>query len=199
MTMTTNAPAVTPQDVLDFWFGGARPLTMRKEWFTKSDAFDQEILQRFGPTVDHALTGDLVEWLDEPHSALAYILVLDQFTRNAYRGLPKSYAGDPLALAATHRLLANDGHHALEPLQRVFIYLPLEHAEDPAAQNESVRLFAELEQQSPDLQGNDLLRYAEAHRDIIARFGRFPHRNTILGRVSSTEEVEFLKQPGSAF
>jgi uncharacterized protein (DUF924 family) len=198
MTTTTTATmTATPNDVLDFWFGTARPLTMRKAWFTQSEDFDREIAQRFGATVDRALKGELVDWLDAPQSALAYILLLDQFTRNAFRGLPKSFAGDPLALAATRRLMAIDAHLALEPLHRLFVYLPLEHAEDLPAQEMSVRLFTELQQQAPEAPG--LVDYAQRHRDIIARFGRFPHRNIILGRVSTTEEVEFLKQPGSSF
>jgi uncharacterized protein (DUF924 family) len=185
------------REVLRFWFGEAQPLASRAEWFRKSDAFDLEVAQRFGPLIEQALRGELLDWRDDAETALARIIVLDQFTRNTFRHTPRAFAGDALALAATRAMLAAGQDEALHPLQRLFVYLPLEHAEDLAAQDESVRLFTRLDAASPD--ANGLLDYAQRHRDVIARFGRFPHRNAILGRASTPEELAFLSQPGSSF
>jgi len=185
------------RDVLRFWFGEAQPLFTRPEWFRKSDAFDREIAQRFGPLIEQALRGELMAWREEAETTLAQIIVLDQFTRNVFRNTPRAFAGDALALAATQAALAAGQDDTLHPLQRLFIYLPLEHAEDLAMQDESLRHFTRLDAASPDAKG--LLDYAQRHRDIIARFGRFPHRNAILGRASTPEELLFLSQPGSSF
>ncbi|MBC7956254.1 MAG: DUF924 domain-containing protein [Cytophagales bacterium] len=185
------------RDVLRFWFGDAPPFVTRPEWFRKSDAFDHEIAQRFGPLIEQALRGELMAWRDDAETTLARIIVLDQFTRNVFRNTPRAFAGDPLALADTRALLAAGQDDSLHRLQRLFIYLPLEHAEDLAMQDESLRRFSRLATASPD--GKGLLDYAQRHYDIIARFGRFPHRNAILGRASTPEELLFLSQPGSSF
>jgi uncharacterized protein (DUF924 family) len=188
------------QAVLDFWFGRAddpghgQP---RKQWFEKNDAFDAQIRERFGALIDRALRGELAHWAATPHGALAQIVVLDQFTRNALRGGARAFAGDALALAAARALVASGGHRTLTGVQRQFVYLPYEHAEDLAAQREALRLFGELERDEPVV--GDLVSWAQRHLDIIARFGRFPHRNAALGRASSAEEIEFLQQPGSGF
>jgi uncharacterized protein (DUF924 family) len=185
-------------EVLQFWFGDARPLAERPEWFRKSDAFDHEIAERFGPLIDRALRGELTAWPEESaETALAQVIVLDQFTRNVFRNTPRAFAGDPLALTTARAMLAHGRDVELAPVQRVFIYLPLEHAEDLRLQEESVRLFTQLQAETPDTQG--WLDYAQRHRDVIARFGRFPHRNAILGRSSTPEELSFLSQPGSGF
>lgn len=192
---------VTAQQVLDFWFlpphseGHGKP---RPEWFRKDDNFDAEIARRFGNTIAQALAGGLREWDAEgPEGTLARILVLDQFTRNAGRGTPASFAGDTLALAAARQLVDSGQHQALPPLQRAFAYMPFEHSEDASMQEMSVRLFTALAQQREGFE--EMLDYAHRHRGVIARFGRYPHRNQILGRASTPEEQVFLTQPGSGF
>ncbi|MBW8897860.1 MAG: DUF924 domain-containing protein [Massilia sp.] len=192
---------MTSQEVLDFWFGApgspdaGKP---RREWFVKQDAFDALVRARFGATIEQALTGGLREWDDEgPQGALARILVLDQFTRNAHRDTPTAFAGDALALAAARRLVDSGADRQLPPLQRAFVYMPFEHAEDAYMQERAVELFGNLAAGQPGF--DEMLDYAHRHRGVIARFGRFPHRNAILGRASTPEEAEFLRQPGSRF
>jgi len=188
------------QAVLDFWFGRADDAEHgqpRPQWFEKNDAFDAQIRERFGALIERALRGELAHWAATPHGALAQIVVLDQFTRNALRGSARAFAGDALALTAARALVASGGHRTLTGVQRQFVYLPFEHAEDLAAQREALRLFGELEREEPVV--GDLVSWAQRHLDIIARFGRFPHRNAALGRVSTPEEIEFLRQPGSGF
>jgi uncharacterized protein (DUF924 family) len=195
MTLAPDAQAV-----LDFWFGAADAPGFgqtREEWFRKDEAFDRSIVTRFGALIERALAGGLAGWAAEPAGALAEIVVLDQFPRNAFRGTPKSFAGDRPALAAARRLVASGGDLELRGVQRQFVYLPFEHAEDLAMQHEARRLFAALGVQHAELA--DLLDWADKHRLIIERFGRFPHRNLVLGRVSTSEEAEFLKQPNSSF
>jgi uncharacterized protein (DUF924 family) len=181
--------------VLDFWFGAED--APREEWFRKDPAFDARIAARFGPLVERALAGELADWQRSPESALALILLLDQFTRNIFRDSPRAFAGDPLALAAARSLVASGRDQELPPLRRAFAYMPFEHAEDLAAQDEAVRLFTPLAAQAPYL--TQMLDYAHRHRAVVARFGRFPHRNAVLGRTSTPEEVAFLTQPGSGF
>jgi uncharacterized protein (DUF924 family) len=192
---------MTAQEVRDFWFGapGSEAAGQpRKEWFVKSDAFDEEIKQRFGATINQALAGGLREWDAEgSQGVLARILVLDQFTRNAYRNKPESFAGDALGLAAARQLADSGAHKQLPPLQRAFAYMPFEHAEDAFMQERAVELFTTLAAEHPGF--DDMLDYAHRHRGVIARFGRFPHRNEILGRASTPDEVDFLRQPGSRF
>jgi len=189
------------QEVLDFWFGppGSEAASgPRREWFVKSDAFDDRIRQHFGTAIDQALAGGLREWdLEGPQGALARLLVLDQFTRNAYRNTPQSFAGDTLALAAARQLVDSGAHKELPPLQRAFVYMPFEHAEDAYMQERAVELFTNLAAEHPGF--DEMLDYAHRHRGVIARFGRFPHRNEILGRASTPDEIEFLGQPGSRF
>lgn len=190
----------TPQDILDFWFlpadhpdhGKPRP-----EWFRKDEAFDELIRQRFGTVIEAALAGGFQEWCATAVGALAYILVLDQFTRNTFRDSARAFAGDGLALAAADDMLARGWDKTLPPVQRWFTYMPFEHAESVAEQERSVALFSAL---AAEVEGyGDVLDYAQRHRDIVMRFGRFPHRNRLLGRASTAEEIEFLKQPGSSF
>jgi len=192
---------VTAQDVLDFWFlpiGEKGHNRQRPEWFRKDDAFDREIFTRFGDVVEDALVGGLRQWDDEgTQGALARILVLDQFTRNIYRGTPKAFAGDPLALEAARALDDAGANQTLPPVQRAFAYMPFEHAENLSLQERSVILFDKLNASASGFEGS--LDYARRHYDVIRKFGRFPHRNAILGRQSTPEEVEFLKQPGSGF
>jgi uncharacterized protein (DUF924 family) len=187
------------QPALDFWFlpetdpghGKSRP-----EWFRKDPAFDALIHQRFGEEISRALAGEFVEWDSDPRGALARILLLDQFTRNAFRDTPRAFAGDARALATARAMVDSGRDRMLGAVERGFVYLPFEHAEDMAMQERAVALFNVLAAE-PGL--GDIADYAVRHRDIIAHFGRFPHRNRILGRVSTPEEIEFLKLPGSGF
>ena len=188
------------QAVLDFWFGPEGSVahgSQRKEWFAKDDAFDASIAERFGATVEQALRGELDAWADEPRSALARILLLDQFTRNAFRGTPRAFAGDPQALAAASTMVGARQDEQLPAFMRAFVYLPFEHAESMAMQDEAVRLFTRMAAADPAFAS--MLDYAHRHRAVIERFGRFPHRNAILGRRSTAEEIAFLEQPGSSF
>ncbi|HEX6016890.1 MAG TPA: DUF924 family protein [Burkholderiaceae bacterium] len=188
------------QQVLDFWFGApddpAHGLP-RKAWFEKNDAFDAQIRERFGALIARALEGALDPWAAAPASSLAQIVVLDQFTRNAFRGTALAFAGDSRALATARALVAAGIDRQLTGVQRQFVYLPFEHAEDLVTQKESLRLFAQLERDAPEV--GELLVWAQRHHEIVERFGRFPHRNAALGRASTAEEAEFLKQPGSGF
>ena len=185
------------QAVLDFWFGAPATQTRRGEWFRKDEAFDAVIQERFTPLIDRALAGEIDAWRASPESAVARILVLDQFTRNAYRGRPRAFAGDVQALAGARELVAEEQDRKLPGLQRWFVYMPFEHAEDLAAQDEALRLFSALGADHPELA--DVHEWAEKHRAVVARFGRFPHRNAILGRTSTVDEDAFLRQPGSSF
>lgn len=194
--MTT---AVAPDEVLHFWFGApgsaehgqARPL-----WFTKSADTDAEIRSRFGATVEAALRGDLDGWAGAgARGVLALIVVLDQFTRNVHRDSARAFAGDARALALARQLVADGADRNLSPLERWFAYMPFEHSEELADQRESLRLFGAL---AEDGLAEPLV-WARKHYEVIARFGRYPHRNELLGRASTPEEIEFLRQPGSRF
>lgn len=189
------------QDVLDFWFlpeGAEGHGRQRIEWFRKDEAFDSALHQRFDALIAQAIAGGLREW-DElgPRGTLARLLVLDQFTRNAWRGKPESFAGDTLALGAARQLVESGAHTALAPVERQFVYMPFEHAEDARMQEQAVTLFAELAGQHEGF--DEALDYAHRHRGVIARFGRFPHRNAILGRASSPDELAYLALPGAGF
>jgi len=187
-------------DVLDFWFGpagSAESTQPRAEWFRKDAAFDAAIAGRFGPRVEQALAGELDGWQADPRSALARILLLDQFTRNIFRGSARAFAADALALAGARAMVRAGADLALPPLQRAFVYMPFEHAEELAAQDEAVRLFGALAAEDPSQAG--MLDYARRHRAIVARFGRFPHRNALIGRASTPQELAFLQEPGSGF
>ncbi|MBS1177141.1 MAG: hypothetical protein H6R06_1553 [Proteobacteria bacterium] len=197
-----NDAAIDPRaaEVLDFWFGKpgeAHHLQTRPEWFRKDEAFDALIAQRFGTLIDAGLRSELAPWAAQPLSALAQIVVLDQFTRNTRRGTAGVFAGDAQALATARALVAAGDDLRLAGVQRQFVYLPFEHSETLADQTECLRLFEQLGRDEPALAG--LLEWAQKHYDIVARFGRFPHRNAALGRNSTAEEIEFLKQPGSGF
>ncbi len=188
------------REVLAFWFGApldAHHNKTREQWFRKDDAFDAEIRSRFGTLIDDALDGKLAPWTATTDGALAQILVLDQFTRNAFRGTPRSFAGDAQALSLARTLVADGRDRTLPGVRRSFVYLPFEHAEDLATQDQSLVLFKQLARDEPE--HASLTTWAERHHAIIARFGRFPHRNAILGRPSTPEEEAFLREPGSSF
>ncbi len=186
--------------VLEFWFGApgsALDNVDRPEWFRKDPAFDAEIRDAFGGLIEQGLRGELEAWAVSPRGALAEIIVLDQFTRNALRDTPRAFAGDPRALAAAGAMVGTRQDELLPALQRAFVYLPFQHAEGLEKQQESLRLYTKLAAEAP--QTATSLDYAQRHLAVIERFGRFPHRNEILGRHSTAEELEFLAQPGSRF
>lgn len=184
------------EDVLGFWFGDAQ--APRPMWFRKEPEFDARIGERFGALIEEALLGGLASWRRTVDGRLAEVVVLDQFTRNAYRDSPRAFAGDALALPLARDMIARGYDQALPPLKRWFVYMPLEHAEDVAAQAESVLMFEALAAEAPAHCGT-AFEYALRHHDVIRRFGRFPHRNAVLGRVSTPSELSFLAQPGSRF
>lgn len=186
--------------VLDFWFlaeGHDEHNARRDAWFKKDDAFDAAIRTRFGALIERALAGALTPWTATADGTLATIIVLDQFTRNVFRNTPRAFAGDAQALSLARRLVAERADRKLPGVRRLFIYLPFEHAEDLATQDESLRLFRGLAADAPPLA--DLLTWSERHHAVVARFGRFPHRNGILGRANTPEEEAFLREPGSSF
>jgi uncharacterized protein (DUF924 family) len=198
-----SAGTPTPwQSILDFWF---YPPThpeygqTRAEWFRKNADFDREIANRFGSLLEFTLSKGtpFQAWPDTPEAQLARIVLLDQFTRNSFRDTAKAFAGDALALQTARALVASGQDRTLLPVQRWFAWMPFEHAEQLAMQTQSVALFSQLAQEVAGFDG--VLDYAKKHYDVVARFGRFPHRNSILGRSPTPEEVAFLLQPGSRF
>ena len=172
----------TAADVLDFWFSP----DMEPHWFSKSDAIDDQIRDAFADTHHAAHRRELDGWADTPDGALALVIVLDQFPRNIFRGTGRAFESDEIALEHARAAVDARFDQQLEPARRVFLYLPFEHSEDLADQDRSVSLYQALGDESA-------LDYAHQHRDIIARFGRFPHRNRLLGREDTPEEAEFLK------
>lgn len=195
MDSLAHADHPAARQVLDFWYGPPPPAA-RNAWFRKDPDFDAEIRTRFGPSVEQALAGPL-GWGDGAADQLAELIVLDQFPRNLFRDQARAFAGDPRALAIARSLIESGQDAELHPLQRWFAYLPLEHAEDLTLQDLCVALFTELARANPGMDGT--LDYAERHRDVIRRFGRFPHRNRALGRSDTEAEADYLRQPGSGF
>lgn len=193
MSETPDIPAAA-RDVLDFWFGEVDP----EQWFERDDAFDELIRARFAQTVGAARDGTLDDWAGTPHGCLALILLIDQFSRNLHRASPLAWSADDRARALTKRALNASYDDALAHDERTFLYMPLMHSEDPADQELSVELYRALAAEGAE-RGESTLDYAVRHRDIVARFGRFPHRNAVVGRASTPEEIEFLEEPGSAF
>jgi uncharacterized protein (DUF924 family) len=185
-------------EILDFWFGprGSEEYGKTRElWFRKDPALDQAIRGRFGQAVETAIGGGFAEWRF-PREALARVILLDQFTRNIYRGTPRAFAGDVVALGTSSAAVENRDDGSLTPVERWFLYMPFVHAEDLDAQQTSLDLFARL---AAETGLNEPVVWAERHAAAIRRFGRFPHRNAILGRPSTAEETEFLSTAGSSF
>lgn len=182
-------------EVLEFWFGPERGRS-RAEWFRKDAAFDAGIRSRFGELHARAARGELDGWRDAPESMLALVIVLDQFSRNLNRSDPRAFAQDAYARDCARQAVERRDDLALLPVERQFLYLPYEHSEDLADQERGVVLMSALDAFEPT---RGVSEWAVKHRDIVARFGRFPHRNAALGRASTPEETEFLKQPGSGF
>ena len=187
------------QTVLDFWFGAPTEASYgkpRRFWFVKSAATDAEITSLFTSIYQAAANGLLDHWQNSPASCLALIVVLDQLSRNIYRGQAQAFATDHKALEVAKYALTQKYDQELLPVQRWFIYLPFEHSENIEDQKTSIKLFRTLQN---DPHSNSVIDYARQHLKIIEQFGRFPHRNAILGRKSTSAEIEFLKQPGSRF
>jgi uncharacterized protein (DUF924 family) len=196
------------ESVLDFWFGkcaadGALDRAKQKMWFSSGRQYDADIQKRFGKLNRRAGRGELdAEWAATPRGRIALIVVLDQFSRHIHRGTAVAFAQDPAAQRLAVAGVEQEADRALIPAQRAFFYLPFEHAEDLKLQRLGTRLFERLATEVAPAWRKEYTGFADYsghHRDIIERFGRFPHRNKILGRASTPEEVEFLKQPGSSF
>ncbi len=189
-------------EILSFWFGEPQDSeAYYKErvstWFTQNPDFDQEIRTRFGADYQLAAQQKLAAWQLTPRGSLALILLLDQFSRNMFRGDPQAFATDPLAQEAAEHMIREKSDLELSPIERMFIYMPFMHSEDLERQNKAVTLFQELAQERHYLE--KAFSPADRYKKIIERFGRLPHRNAVLGRASTPEEVEFLKQSGASF
>lgn len=185
---------MTAEDVLEFWFAGDPTLWRAERWFKRDDAFDAEIRSRFALAVETARDGALGNWATTAPGALALVITLDQFPRNMFRGSHLAFAGDAYARRIARAALPSAG--MLTPVQRVFLYLPFEHSEDLADQDRSVALFERLRNEGDY---DSVIDYAHRHREVIARFGRFPHRNAVLGRENTPEEDAYLAEPGAGF
>ncbi|CAN7329423.1 DUF924 family protein [Neorhizobium sp. LjRoot104] len=177
-----------PEEVFTFWF---KELT-RKDWFEKNEALDEAMRRHFAATHLSLARGELDAWRTSPEDRLAAVIVLDQLSRNLYRGTPLAFATDWLALREARLAIEEGADMAVPAEQRGFFYLPFEHSETLADQDRSVELFALLGDA-------DYLDYAERHRAVIREFGRFPHRNALLGRESTAAELEYLAKPGAGF
>jgi uncharacterized protein (DUF924 family) len=187
-----------PEVVLGFWFGGEDEPgygEFREAWFRKDPEFDQQVRDRFEDLYETAAAGGLDDWLEEARSSLALVILLDQLPRNMFRGDPKSYATDRKAQEVAEHAVDRALDRELPPFQRMFLYMPFMHSENLEHQRRSVELFRGLGGEG----GTNPLHYAVRHREIIERFGRFPHRNEVLGRQTTPEEAEFLTQPGTSF
>ncbi|MCW9045782.1 MAG: DUF924 domain-containing protein [Alphaproteobacteria bacterium] len=189
----------TIEEVLNFWFlPGDEPEFEKSKpnWFSKNDDFDREITERFLGDHEKAADGKLDKWKETSDGCLALLILLDQFSRNMFRGSPKSFEADPKALEIANHAIDKGFDKTFGPHQRMFFYLPFEHHEDIADQEYCLELVKDI---PGAMDEGGYLVWAKAHYDIIARFGRFPHRNAVLGRESTSEEIEFLKQEGSSF
>ena len=189
----------SPADVLAFWFGREDDPgygEFRSQWFQKDEAFDREVTDRFGDLYERAAAGELDAWREEAESCLALVIVLDQFPRNMFRGDARTHTTDGKALDAAKYAIERALDRELPAFGRMFLYMPFMHAENVEDQRRSVELFERL---AAEPGGPDVVEYAVGHREIVERFGRFPHRNAILGRETTPEEAEFLTQPGSSY
>ena len=186
-------------EVLAFWFGREDEPgygEFREAWFRKDPEFDQRVQERFGPLYERAAAGELDGWREEARSCLALVICLDQFPRNMFRGDGRTHATDDKALETARYALERALDRELPPFQRVFVYMPFMHSESVEDQRRSVELFGRLAEKPG---APDLTSYAVGHMEIVERFGRFPHRNVILGRETTPEEAEFLQGPDSSF
>ena len=179
---------VEKEEILNFWFKECKP----EQWFKKNEDFDQMIENRFSIAIDDAIEGKMNSWEETETGCLALIILLDQFTRNVFRDTPHAFTGDKRALTLSQLCCDKDYLTNPDVQRRQFMLMPMMHSENLAVQDAALPLFKKYASEKD-------FEYAEKHRVIIARFGRFPHRNVILGRKSTNDELEFLKQPGSSF
>ncbi len=194
------------EEVMQFWFGpGDDPYNVddavSSRWFQGGEAFDEEIRQRFGDDLERAIRGEYDDWATTPRGRMALIVILDQFSRNLFRGSPRSWSQDLQAQRLTLEGMETGADEELRPVERTFFYLPLEHAEDLQLQHMSVDAYRRLAEDAPEDAGflQVTLDYAERHLEIIERFGRFPHRNEVIRRPTTDEEAAFLEEPNSSF
>lgn len=190
--------------ISEFWFGDLQidPFGKAKMWWNGGQELDEEIRERFAPWIDDAGQGRLGAWTETPTGTACLVVVLDQFPRNAYRGTARAFAYDGQARTIVETAIDDGTDLRMHPVEAAFLYMPLMHSEDLGAQDRCIERFAALVERAPEELKERFaqnLDYAQRHRDIVERFGRFPHRNAILDRESTAEEVEFLKQPGSSF
>jgi uncharacterized protein (DUF924 family) len=185
--MTVSMKLIQHEKVIQFWFSELSAA----QWWKKDAELDRKIAERFGTTHAAAARSELFYWRGSAEGRLAEILVLDQFSRNIYRNRPQAFACDPMALALAQEAVSRGIDDALPPAQRSFLYMPYMHSESAVIHKEAVKVFSKVAEQQYD--------YELQHKAIIDRFGRYPHRNAILGRQSTAEEIEFLKEPGSGF
>ncbi len=186
--MTELEYPMTPQQVLSFWFEQSTPA----QWFEKDERFDQQIQQQFGKLHTSVAAAEAVNWRSSSEGRLAEIIVLDQFSRNLYRDQATAFAYDSMALVLAQEAIAQGADQPLSPVQRSFLYMPFMHSESRIIHEKALALFTQL--------GNENnLKFEKLHKAIIDRFGRYPHRNAVLGRISTPEELEFLQQPNSSF
>ncbi|MHA2937649.1 DUF924 family protein [Vibrio sp. RC27] len=176
------------EDILSFWFEETEPA----KWWVKDEEFDNLIQHRFLDTYESACRGELFEWRKQAYGRLAEVIILDQFSRNMFRDTPRSFSSDPMALVLSQEAIAVNAHLELSPIERSFLYMPYMHSESLAIHNVAVKLF-----ENNGIPSN--LEFEIKHKEIIERFGRYPHRNEILGRISSEAEIAFLNEPGSSF
>lgn len=193
-----------PQDVLHFWLGapGDPPLRNAEKWWKKDAAFDEECRSRFGNLIEAGVRGELAHWRETPHGRLALVILYDQLSRNVHRNTPRAFAQDNLARDVALEAISKGDENVLSLIERSFLYMPLMHAEDVGLQHQCVASFNRIAGRADGelkkyLEGS--LDFAKKHEEIIERFGRFPHRNAILGRPSTKEEEAFLRTPGSSF
>jgi uncharacterized protein (DUF924 family) len=196
--------STNPDDVLHFWFGppNTPPLENSTKWWKKDPSFDEDVKDQFGETLELAARGALDGWKTTPRGRLALVIVLDQFSRNIFRGTARSFAQDARACDSTLEAIARGDEASLELIEQTFLFMPLMHAEDVDLQHKCVAAFERLLKRAPEPLQKYIANchdFAKKHAEIVERFGRFPHRNEILGRTSTPEETEFLKQPGSSF
>lgn len=207
LMLTAALSATTPDAVLDTWLGSlaereTQPTAQASLWFRGGPKVDAQLTRDFGDVLHQARYGAYLDWRETPRSRLALVILLDQFSRNIHRDSPEAFATDALSLALVLDGIATGDDLGLLPVERMFFYMPLQHAEDVGIQKLSIEKFTQLAEQSPENfqeMAKNCLAYALRHQEIIERFGRFPHRNEILGRASSLEEIAFLKEPNSSF
>lgn len=192
--------------VLEFWFGDSNdPENVKKRgklWFAATPEEDEMIRERFGALHARARAGELDHWTGSPQTTLALVVLLDQFTRNLYRGSASAFANDARVLAISRSAIERGDDRALAPVERAFLYMPFQHSEDPDDQERSLQLYQSLLEESPTSLksfAENTRDYAALHRDIVARFGRFPHRNALLGRASTEAEEKYLDEGGQRF